>query len=70
VEENQARVVSTSIPADTILMPGQVGTLAVDVWGDAVIFKLREGEFQLIHAHGEAKIGTQISSTIIAGNRS
>jgi predicted amidohydrolase len=51
-------------------MPGQVGTLAVDVWGDAVIFKLREGEFQLIHAHGEAKIGTQISSTIIAGNRS
>lgn len=49
----------TSIPAETILMPGQVGTLAVDAWGDAVIFELREGEFQLIDARGEAKIGKQ-----------
>ena len=40
----------TSIPAETILMPGQVGTLAVDAWGDAVIFELREGEFQLVDA--------------------
>jgi dihydroorotase len=49
----------TSIPAETILMPGQVGTLAVDAWGDAVIFELREGEFQLIDARGETKIGKQ-----------
>ena len=47
----------TSIPAKTILMPGQVGTLAVDAWGDAVVFELREGEFQLVDARGEAKIG-------------
>ena len=49
----------TSIPAETILMPGQVGTLAVDAWGDAVIFELREGEFQLIDASGEARLGKQ-----------
>ena len=49
----------TSIPAETILMPGQVGTLGVDAWGDAVVFELREGEFQLVDARGEAKIGKQ-----------
>lgn len=49
----------TSIPAETILMPGQVGTLAVDAWGDAVVFELREGEFQLIDARGEIRIGKQ-----------
>ncbi|MDE0399159.1 MAG: amidohydrolase/deacetylase family metallohydrolase [Candidatus Poribacteria bacterium] len=49
----------TRIPAETILMPGQVGTLAVDAWGDAVVFELREGEFQLIDARGEIRIGKQ-----------
>ena len=49
----------TSIPAETILMPGQVGTLAVDAWGDAVVFELREGEFRLVDARGAAKIGSQ-----------
>ena len=49
----------TSIPAETILMPGQVGTLAVDAWGDAVIFELREGEFQLIDARDQVRIGKQ-----------
>ena len=49
----------TSIPAETILMPGQVGTLAVDAWGDAVIFELREGAFQLIDANGKARTSKQ-----------
>ena len=49
----------TSIPAETILMPGQVGTLAVDAWGDAVVFELREGEFPLIDAHGQSRTGKQ-----------
>ena len=49
----------TSIPAETILMPGQVGTLAVDAWGDAVVFERREGKFQLVDASGVAKIGRQ-----------
>lgn len=55
----------TSIPAETILMSGQVGTLAVDAWGDAVIFELRAGEFQLVDAGGEAKIGSQKLEPIV-----
>ena len=55
----------TSIPAETILMPGQVGTLAVDAWGDAVVFELREGDFQLIDANGVAKIGKQKLAPIV-----
>ena len=49
----------TSVPAETVLMPGKIGTLAVDAWGDAVIFELREGEFQLIDAHDQVRIGKQ-----------
>ena len=55
----------TSIPAETILMPGQVGTLAVDAWGDAVVFELREGDFQLIDANGVVKIGKQKLQPIV-----
>lgn len=49
----------TSVPAKTILMPDQVGTLGVGAWGDAVVFELREGEFQLVDAHGEVRTGKQ-----------
>ncbi len=55
----------TSIPAETILMPGQVGTLAVDAWGDAVIFEIREGEFQLIDAHDQVRVGKQILEPVV-----
>ena len=55
----------TSIPAETILMPGEVGTLAVDAWGDAVVFELREGEFPLIDAHGQARTGKQKLEPIV-----
>ena len=55
----------TSIPAETILMPGQVGTLAVDAWGDAVVFELREGEFQLIDARGQVRTGKQKLEPIV-----
>ena len=55
----------TSIPAETILMPGQVGTLAVDAWGDAVVFERREGEFQLVDARGEVRIGKQKLEPVI-----
>ena len=61
----------TSIPAETILMPGQVGTLAVDAWGDAVVFELREGEFQLIDARDQVKVGKQILEpvTVVKGGQ-
>lgn len=55
----------TSVPADTILMPGQVGTLASGAWGDAVVFEMREGEFQLLDARGKAKISRQILEPIV-----
>ena len=55
----------TSIPAETILMPGQVGTLAVDAWGDAVIFELREGEFQLVDANDQVRVGKQILEPVV-----
>ena len=55
----------TSIPAETILMPGQVGTLAVDAWGDAVVFELREGEFQLIDARGQTRTSKQKLEPIV-----
>ena len=55
----------TSVPADTILMPGQVGTLAAGAWGDAVIFEMREGEFQLVDARGKVKICRQKLEPIV-----
>lgn len=55
----------TSIPADTILMPKQVGTLAEGAWGDAVIFEMREGEFQLVDARGKVKICRQKLEPIV-----
>ena len=55
----------TSIPADTILMPKQVGTLAEGAWGDAVIFEMREGEFQLVDARGIVKICRQKLEPIV-----
>lgn len=55
----------TSVPADTILMPGQVGTLTAGAWGDAVIFEMREGEFQLVDARGKAKICRQKLEPIV-----
>ena len=55
----------TSVPADTILMPGEVGTLAVGAWGDAVVFELREGAFELVDARGQSRIGTQKLEPIV-----
>ena len=55
----------TSVPADTILMPGQVGTLAVDAWGDAVVFELREGAFELVDASGQVRVSKQKLEPIV-----
>ena len=63
LDEALAKV--TSVPADTILMPGEVGTLAVGAWGDAVVFELREGAFELVDARGQSRIGTQKLEPIV-----
>lgn len=47
----------TSVPAEIIRMPGQIGTLAPGSWGDAVVFESRQGEFQLADAHGQVRTG-------------
>ncbi len=47
----------TSVPAGTIKMADQVGTLVPGAWGDAVIFELREGEFQLEDSGGQTRTG-------------
>ncbi len=69
LEEAIARV--TSVPAQVILMPDQIGTLAAGAWGDAVIFELREGEFRLEDAHGEVRTGTQnlVPVTVVKGGQ-
>jgi dihydroorotase len=61
----------TSVPADTILMGGKIGTLAVGAWADAVIFELREGTFQLRDTHGEIRTGTRnlVPITVVKGGR-
>lgn len=40
-------------------MPGEVGTLAVGAGGDAVVFELREGEFELVDARDETRVSKQ-----------
>lgn len=61
----------TSVPAETILMPGKIGTLAPGAWGDAVLFELREGEFQLGDSHGQVRVGRQklVPVTVVKGGR-
>jgi dihydroorotase len=61
----------TAVPAETILMPGQIGTLAPGAWGDAVLFELRDGEFQLADSHGQVRVGRQklVPITVVKGGR-
>ena len=48
----------TNVPADIIHMPGQIGTLAPGSWGDAVVFELRTGTYQLDDSSGESRTGS------------
>jgi dihydroorotase len=61
----------TAVPADTIRMPGHIGTLAPGAWGDAVLFELREGEFRLVDSHGSVRVGRQklVPVTVVKGGR-
>jgi dihydroorotase len=47
----------TAAPAQAIGMAGQIGTLVVGAWGDAVIFELQEGAFELEDCHGQTRLG-------------
>ena len=49
----------TSGPAGIVGMDGQIGTLAVGAWGDAVGCEMREGEYRLEDSHGETRPGSR-----------
>ena len=56
---------------DPSLMPDEIGTLSPGAWGDAVIFELREGQFQLTDSHGAIRTGKKklVPVTVIKGGR-
>jgi dihydroorotase len=49
----------TATPAQAIRMSDSIGTLKVGAWGDAVVFDLLEGAFELLDSHGEVRISKQ-----------
>jgi dihydroorotase len=57
LDDALARV--TSVPAQIVKMAGQIGTLAVGAWGDAVVLRLEEGSFELLDCHQQARLGRQ-----------
>ncbi len=69
MEEAISRV--TSVPAEVIGMKGEVGTLAKGAFGDAVVFELREGAFQLEDSRGEVRTGRQnlVPVVVVKGGR-
>jgi len=49
----------TAVPAQVIGRSGKIGTLAVGAWGDAVVFDLQPGIFDLADSRGEVRRGDQ-----------
>jgi dihydroorotase len=61
----------TATPARALGMSDRIGTLRVGAWGDAVVFDLQQGAFELQDSHGETRIGQQrlVPRTVVrAGN--
>lgn len=48
----------TAVPAGIVGMAGEIGTLAVGAWGDAVVCEMREGEHRLEDSRGETRVGS------------
>src|SRR5215831_11117454 len=46
----------TVTPARVLGMADQIGTLRVGAWGDAVVFDLQQGQFELHDARGETRV--------------
>jgi len=55
----------TSVPAAAVLMQDRIGTLAPGAWGDAVVFELREGTYNLEDCHGEVRTGMRSLEPVI-----
>ncbi len=69
LDEALAKV--TAVPARIIGMADRLGTLAVGAHGDAVVFDLEEGAFELVDAHGQARVGRQrlVPRVVVKGGR-
>ncbi len=61
----------TATPAQVMRMADKIGTLRVGAWGDAVVFDLQEGRFELHDAHEQVRIGRQrlIPTAVVRGGR-
>jgi len=68
---DQAVAKVTSVPAGIVGMEGEIGTLAVGAWGDAVVCELREGEVRLEDSHGEVRTGSWklVPTTVVKSGR-
>lgn len=47
----------TAMPARILGVPDKIGTLEVGSVGDAVVFRLQEGAFEFVDAHGNQRVG-------------
>jgi dihydroorotase len=67
LDDALARV--TSVPAQIVKMSGQVGTLGPGAHGDAVVFDLEEGHFELMDSYGDVRTATQrlVPQTVVKG---
>ncbi len=57
LDDALARV--TTVPAQIVRMPGQIGTLAPGAHGDAVVFTLEDGRFTLMDSYGDTRVASQ-----------
>jgi dihydroorotase len=59
----------TANPAETVCMPGRIGTLRVGAEGDAVVLDPREGRFDFVDSHGITRVGDLklIPTTVVKG---
>jgi len=61
----------TATPARVLGMADQIGTLRVGAWGDAVVFDLQQGQFELHDARGETRVGRQrlVPAAVVHGGK-
>lgn len=52
---DDALAMVTAVPARVVHLEGRIGTLAVGAWGDAVVFDLEDGTFDLADSHGQVR---------------
>jgi dihydroorotase len=48
----------TTVPAGVVGMPGKIGTLKPGAEGDAAVFEMREGRFDLVDCVGQTRTGS------------